>query len=281
MRRNPFSAAPIHRKPLHQSRSASSVVGCRPSRIFLLCRRQQRELQDAAEIAAVDLLRLGQFADGCIRPVLQQPFPGCARPSALTSVESTRGRFAFGVMMSLRPPRLRIASGTRQKTVSSICGDASPLDRRVAQVRVVDPHHPLYGKCFPVSDRRSGRGPRLIVIRLPDGRERGISRSATAPTSASDDLAAAAPSCQVHISVRTLLPLANHVRAVLASRHADLEGGGGRDLDQTAERGRPESAATPVAAAPSRDTASAGAVGGTARATPAPAARPLRGGSSC
>ena len=39
----------------------------------------------------------------------------------------------------------------------------------------------------------------------------------------------------MHISVRTLLPLANHVRAVLASRHADLEGGGGRDLDQTPE----------------------------------------------
>ena len=159
-------------------------------------------------------------------------------------------------------------------------GDATTLDRRVAQVRVVDPHHPLYGKCFPISDRRSGRGPRLIVIRLPDGRERGISRSATAPTSASDDLAAAAPSCQVHISVRTLLPLANHVRAVLASRHADLEGGGGRDLDQMAAK-QAGDAATPVAAALSRDTASAGAVGGTARATPAPATRPLRGGSSC
>ena len=124
--------------------------------------------------------------------------------------------------------------------------DATTLDRRVAQVRVVDPHHPLYGKCFPISDRRSGRGPRLIVIRLPDGRERGISRSATAPTSASDDLAAAAPSCQVHISVRTLLPLANHVRAVLASRHADLEGGGGRDLDQMAAK-QAGDAATPVA----------------------------------
>ena len=84
---------------------------------------------------------------------------------------------------------------------------------------MTDPHHPLYGKCFPVSDRRAGRGPRVIVIRLPDGRERGISRSATALISASDDLAAAAPSRQAHISVRTLLPLANHVSAVLASRH--------------------------------------------------------------
>jgi hypothetical protein len=89
---------------------------------------------------------------------------------------------------------------------------------------VTDPHHPLYGKCFPVSDRRAGRGPRVIVIRLPDGRERGISRSATALISASDDLAAAAPSRQAHISVRTLLPLANHVSAVLAhARRLDCE----------------------------------------------------------
>ena len=161
--------------------------------------------------------------------------------------------------------------------IAEIFEDTTTLDRRVTQVRVVDPHHPLYGKCFPISDRRSGRGPRLIVIRLPDGRERGISRLATAPILAFDDLAAAAPSRQVHISVRTLLPLANHVRAVLASRHADLEGSGGRDLDQK----QAGDAATPVAAPLSRDTASAGAVGGTARATPALATRPLRGGSSC
>ena len=51
--------------------------------------------------------------------------------------------------------------------------------------------------------------------------------SATALSSASEDLTAAA-SRLAHISVRTLLPLANHVRAVLASRNADLEGGGGR-----------------------------------------------------
>jgi len=159
-------------------------------------------------------------------------------------------------------------------------GDAPTVDRRVAQVRVVDPHHPLFGMCFPVSDRRSGRGPRLIVIRLPDGRERAIPRLATAPTSASDDRAARDPSRRVHISVRTLLPLANHVRAVLASRYADLEGGGGRDLDQMAAT-QAGDVATPMAAATSRDTASVGAMGGAACATPATAARPLRGGSSC
>ena len=161
-------------------------------------------------------------------------------------------------------------------------GDATTLDRRVAEVRIVDPHHPLYGKCFPVSDRRSGRGPALIVIRLPDGRERAISRSATAVSSASDDLAAPA-SCQAHISVRTLLPLANHVRAVLASRHADLEGNGARDLNQTPAEpeGVADAAATPVAAASDRDTTPACAAGGTAGAASAHSVRAIRGGSSC
>ena len=58
----------------------------------------------------------------------------------------------------------------------------------------------------------------MIVIRLPDGRERGIPRSATATTATSDDVVPSPASRQPHISVRTLLPLANHVRAVLASR---------------------------------------------------------------
>jgi hypothetical protein len=80
--------------------------------------------------------------------------------------------------------------------------------------------------------------------------------------------------------VRTLLPLANHVRAVVASRYADLEGGSRRDLDQMAAT-QAEDVATPMAAATSPDTASVGAMGGTARATSATAAGPLRGGLSC
>src|SRR5271166_6205985 len=156
--------------------------------------------------------------------------------------------------------------------------DATTLDRRVAEVKVVDPHHPLYGGCFPVSERRSGRGPALIVIRLPDGRERAISRAATTLSPASENLMAAA-SRLAHISVRTLLPLANHVRAVLASGNADLEGSGGRNLDRmpVEQDGLVRTAATPVAAASGRDATSAGAARGTARATSAAAVRPVRG----
>jgi len=68
--------------------------------------------------------------------------------------------------------------GSRWRRPGSPNNGTSALDGRVAQVRVVDPHHPLYGDTFPVSDRRSGRGPALIVVRLPDGRERAIPRSA-------------------------------------------------------------------------------------------------------
>jgi hypothetical protein len=160
--------------------------------------------------------------------------------------------------------------------------DATTLDRRVAEVRVIDPHHPLYGGCFPVSERRSGRGPALIVIRLPDGRERAISRAAITLSPASENLTAAA-SRLGRISVRTLLPLANHVRAVLASRNADLEGSGGRNLDRmpVEQDGFARTAATPVAAASGRDATSAGAARGTARATSAAAVRPVRGEPSC
>jgi hypothetical protein len=134
-------------------------------------------------------------------------------------------------------------------------GNATTLDRRVAHVWVTDPYHPLYGKRFPVSPRRSGRGSREIVIQLPDGRERGIPRSATATTATSDDVAPSAASRQPHISVRTLLPLANHVRAVLASRNADLERGGERDLDRSSAN-QAGCSATAVAADTNGDTAS-------------------------
>jgi hypothetical protein len=170
----------------------------------------------------------------------------------------------------------------RRKWDRRTYGDATALDRRVSRVRVIDPHHPLYGECYPVSDRRSGRGPGLITVRLPDGRERWIPRSATAPAWVSNGEPATA-SRPVHISVRTLLPLANHVRAVLASRDADLEGDGGRDLKQPAagRGGEAGHAARPVVAASGRDAAPIGAAGRGARATSATAVRPIRGGRSC
>lgn len=149
--------------------------------------------------------------------------------------------------------------------------DAARLDRRVAQVRVMDPHHPLYGKRFEVSDQQA-RNAALIIIRLPDGRERMIARAATSLGPTRNDVPPA-PSRDAHISVRTLLPLANHVRAVLASRHGDLERGRlaaqapAPELGGTRRNAR--GTATPVARASAREAASDGAASGSSAATPA------------
>ena len=53
---------------------------------------QPRELQDAAEIAAVDLLCLGQLADGCIPPVPKQLFPFLVANSAARKLALLDGR---------------------------------------------------------------------------------------------------------------------------------------------------------------------------------------------
>jgi len=159
--------------------------------------------------------------------------------------------------------------------------DAVDNERRVAQVRVVDPHHALFGSCLPISDRRSGRGPGLIVVRLPDGRERSIARAATDLIS---DAEAPSAKRQMRISPRSLLPLANHVRVVLACRHEDFEGG--PLLDQSPARpvhGLPDAAGS----TPSVDRAShfdAAATRAASRPTPSAASAdqtPGSGGTSC
>src|SRR5271165_2864136 len=162
--------------------------------------------------------------------------------------------------------------------------DAVEVDRRVAQVRVVDPHHPLFGCYFPASDRQSGRGPGLIVVRLPDGRERSIPRSATDLAFSVEGSVPSAPR-RMHISVRTLLPLANHVRAVLASRHEDVSNGSQLDRTPRSERGGPfrytNGVAAPVAPASGRDAAATCTADRPATSACAADTSPGSGGTSC
>jgi hypothetical protein len=163
--------------------------------------------------------------------------------------------------------------------------DASDVDRRVTHVRVIDPGHALYGSRLPVSDRRSGRGPKLLVVRLPDGRERSIARSATDWGSGSEERQPAAER-QMHVSVRTLLPVANHVRAVLASRHEDFESG--QLPDRTSARPEHETLEGGVGScAPDLAPAAGGAASATGTANRSANPTPERGtgsgtgGTSC
>jgi len=88
------------------------------------------------------------------------------------------------------------------------------IDRTITHVTITDPQHSLFGKRLAVFRERSGRGPAFVVVELPDGRKRPIRISST-------DLATTvitsgvAPNLR-RISVRTLIPLVQHLSANLA-----------------------------------------------------------------
>lgn len=91
---------------------------------------------------------------------------------------------------------------------------ATILDRIVSHVTVTDPRHALFGNRFAVLTGRSGRDPAYVVIELPDGRRRSIRIASTdlAEALAPAPIAANLP----RISVRTLIPLMQHLTANLA-----------------------------------------------------------------
>ena len=147
---------------------------------------------------------------------------------------------------------------------------ATVVDRQISAVTVTDPRHPLCGQRLQVLSLTCGRGPRFIAVALPDGRRRLIRRAATELEHPVQPEQAVA-----RISVRMLLPLARHIRRVVAAlpeeaTHADT----------------PQPSPTSVcvtAVAPSAPLASVAApdpgTTGSASCTSAPA--PSRGGTSC
>ncbi len=79
---------------------------------------------------------------------------------------------------------------------------------------IIDPHHALSGQQFELVSVHSARGPAFVVIALPDGRRRSVRRSIT-------DLAGATSTNRsdeaLRVSVRTLLPLAQHLAAKITA----------------------------------------------------------------
>ncbi|MGE4339969.1 MAG: DUF5372 family protein [Pigmentiphaga sp.] len=100
--------------------------------------------------------------------------------------------------------------------------DAADLDRRVTHVSVIDPHHPLFGTRLRISERHSCRGEAVVVLILADGRERSVPRAAT--DLADDPILHSSIHRQARISMRSLLPLANHLRIMLRCQDEDCGG---------------------------------------------------------
>jgi hypothetical protein len=163
-----------------------------------------------------------------------------------------------------RPP------GSGYRTLRS----ASDFERVVSEVSVTDPRHPLFGQSLRLLSLTCSRGPAFVAVALPDGRRRLVRRAAT-----SLDQPPPTTMTLPHISVRALLPLARHIRSMVA---AFLE-------EASDVRIAPSSAPLPPAAVPCSGTApptvadlagdGAGPAGPTGR-PPAPA-RPRRGRAAC
>jgi hypothetical protein len=106
-------------------------------------------------------------------------------------------------------------------------------DEVTRQITITDPTHPLFGQIFPLVQPISPQGPASILIQLPNGRHRAVPRAAT-------DLDAPpqprpTPTDLPLISVRTILPLAHRVRAmVLAMEDSHAAALTPTDTDQPA-----------------------------------------------
>jgi hypothetical protein len=103
--------------------------------------------------------------------------------------------------------------------------DAADLDRRVAHVSIIDPHHPLFGNRLRLGERISYRGSLMVVVVLPDGRERSVRRSATDLAEAPIPLLKAdpeGPSLIIHAAVRHSL---RHIKLLSVTlQHTDKQG---------------------------------------------------------
>ena len=84
----------------------------------------------------------------------------------------------------------------------------------MSEVTITDPQHSLFGQRFRIANERSGRGPGYVVVKLPDGRKRALPIVATDLT-ASDRPTSRSAATLPRISVRTLIPLAQHLDRIL------------------------------------------------------------------
>ena len=87
----------------------------------------------------------------------------------------------------------------------------------MSHVTVIDPRHALSGQQFDLVSMHSPRGASFVVIALPDGRRRSIRRSITDLAAASHGEHPGTADETLRVSIRTLLPLAQHLATMMTA----------------------------------------------------------------
>jgi len=141
---------------------------------------------------------------------------------------------------------------------------SAPVSNRVVtQATIIDPHHPLYGRRFELSPPACGHRAGRVSIALADGRQRWVPLTATDLGGDRESLASHALQ---RVSMRTLLPLAQYIRALLANPRKVFDGpslDSDRHGDGTGLSGRADGAGAAVVAGDGAGGAAAlGAAGG-------------------
>ena len=153
----------------------------------------------------------------------------------------------------------------------------APQIEGVTSVTVIDPTHPLYGRTFPYTPR----GEKSISIQLPDGQRRLVPRSATNLEGENRRLTTSLPK----ISIRTILPVAQLVKAKLVTEENQYEnasGSGGnnrKDIEKATRASTPGPEAVETIHSPTAKTP--GKTLGAAPATSSTLPGTEQGGAGC
>jgi hypothetical protein len=116
-------------------------------------------------------------------------------------------------------------------------------EQLVPRIRVIDAAHPLFGQRLAIGADGASRRIGWIRVVLPDGRQRWIARKAT---DLDDAACGAGPNRGLPlVSVRTLLPLAEYVRARISSAREEVDGTSGPTADPAVRTGIAGSLADP------------------------------------
>src|SRR5690242_5820185 len=189
---------------------------------------------------------------------------------------SSCSRSSASAMSAAPPSSPAICHSTSGPACSSRRRDATIAERLLPRIRVIDAVHPLFGQPLEVSPSGLIRRIGWIRVVLPDGRHRWIPQKAT-------DLNVSACGARPNrdlprVSVRTLIPLAEYVRARLSALGERFDETSGHTADPAVRAGIAGSTADLgaeiVADDDADNTTTAGEAGGTA--TPVNAGRSRR-----